>query len=346
MSQDKKPNRNRNRNRRNRRPASVEAIANEKAVAEPITKKSIAKIPPPLDDILPPIVPIEQVDAPEVNRVEVIGVRFREGGRMYYFDACGVSYREGDSAIVDTSRGVEYGPVVMGNKFVPERDIVQPLRVAIRPASRADEMQYKKNIAKAGQAFGVAEEKILQHKLDMKLVDVEYTFDGTKLLFYFTSEGRVDFRDLVKELASVFRCRIELRQMGIRDEAKMFGGIGVCGRAYCCNTFMPDFNQVSIRMAKDQGISLNANKISGACGKLMCCLKFEHDTYLEEIALSPKLDSYVTTPEGEGVVTEVRPLVGMVKVRLKKDPDAQPKLFSRDVVRMIPRKPEKTGKLD
>jgi len=338
MSQDKKPNRNRNRNRRNRRPASVETVAEKIVAAE-----SVAEIPPPLNEILSPLAPI---DIPEVNKVEVVGVRFREGGRMYYFDACGAQYNEGENAIVDTSRGVEYGFVVMGNKFVPEKDIIQPLRKAFRRSTRADDIQFEKNNVKCKQAFKLAEDKIIHHKLDMKLVDVEYTFDGTKLLFYFTSEGRVDFRDLVKELAAIFRCRIELRQMGIRDEAKMLGGIGVCGRAYCCNTFMPDFNQVSIRMAKDQGISLNANKISGACGKLMCCLKFEHDTYLEEIALSPKLDSYVTTPEGEGVVTEVRPLVGMVKVRLKKDPDAAPKLFSRDVVRSVPRKTEKTGKLD
>jgi cell fate regulator YaaT (PSP1 superfamily) len=269
---------------------------------------------------------------PVAETIDIVGVRFRAGGKAYYFDPCGVQYFDGDNAIVETSRGLEYGEVVIVNKQVKNTDVVQPLRRALRRATPADDRHFAQNQQKRVEAMEVCAKKIEAHGLDMKLIDVEYTFDNSKLLFYFTSDGRVDFRELVKELASHFRCRIELRQMGIRDEAKMLGGLGICGRAYCCSTFLSDFTQVSIRMAKDQSISLNSAKISGACGKLMCCLKFEHDTYAEALRNMPKMESVVQTPDGEGTVVEVRPLVGMVKVKLHKE-DGPPQLYDTNAVK-------------
>ena len=270
------------------------------------------------------------------EQVAVIGVRFRSGGKAYYFDPDNVQYSEGEHAIVETARGLEYGQVAIANKLVKGSDVIQPLRRALRRTTAADDRHHASNQSKRVEALAECAKKIELHKLDMKLVDVEYTFDNTKLLFYFTSEGRVDFRELVKDLASHFRCRIELRQMGIRDEAKMLGGLGICGRAYCCSTFLSDFNQVSIRMAKDQGMSLNSNKISGACGKLMCCLKYEHDTYVEALRQMPRIDSVVLTPDGEGIVLEVRPLIGVVKVRLYKE-DGPPKLYDAEELKPIAR---------
>ena len=261
---------------------------------------------------------------------EVIGVRFRSSGKVYYFDPKGVTYPEGCHAVVETARGLEYGAVTQTNHVVSGREIVLPLRCALRVATAEDDAHNKENLEKAEEAFLIGNKKIVEHGLDMKLIDTEYTFDNSKLLFYFTSDGRVDFRELVKDLASVFRCRIELRQMGIRDEAKVLGGLGTCGRPFCCHAFLPDFVQVSIKMAKEQNLSLNSAKISGACGRLMCCLRYEYDTYLEEGRLTPKVDSLVNTPDGIGVVVEAKPLLGLVKVRPLEDSAVQPKVYARE----------------
>lgn len=283
------------------------------------------------DDMTAPD-PQSQESLPETEPetfYEVVGVRFKQNGKVYYFDPSGMSFRRDGHVIVDTSRGIEYGFVSMANRDVPACEVVLPLRKAIRAATPDDEQRYEANLEKETEAYNLCLSKIEEHRLDMKLVDVEYTFDNSKLLFYFTAEGRVDFRELVKDLASVFRTRIELRQIGIRDEAKLMGGLGVCGRPFCCASFLPDFVQVSIKMAKEQNLSLNSAKISGACGRLMCCLRYEYDTYSEEIAKTPKVDSVVDTPDGEGVVVETSPLAGLCKVSLAKNP-ASIQLYHRD----------------
>ena len=273
--------------------------------------------------------------AEEVPMTEVIGVRFRTGGKIYYFDNCNREYPVGCHAIVDTARGMEYGEVAMSNRMVPTSELVLPLREALRIATPEDDRHHAENKEKEAEAAEIWVKKVAGHGLEMKLIDVECTFDNSKLLFYFTAEGRVDFRDLVKDLASVFRCRIELRQMGIRDEAKILGGLGVCGRPFCCHSFLPDFVQVSIKMAKEQNLSLNSTKISGACGRLMCCLRYEYDTYLEEAKLTPRVDSLVRTPDGVGTVVESKPLLGLVKVQLANTPDAAPTVYSRELLKTL-----------
>ncbi len=252
----------------------------------------------------------------------VTGIRFRPGGKIYYFDPAELTCTENAHVIVETARGLEFGIVALSNRQVSGRDVVLPLRRVVRFATEADERHHESNLEKETEAYNLCLSRIEAHRLDMKLVDVEYAFDNSKLLFYFTSEGRVDFRELVKDLASVFRTRIELRQIGIRDEAKLMGGLGVCGRPFCCKSFLPDFVQVSIKMAKEQNLSLNSAKISGACGRLMCCLRYEYETYVEEAAITPKVDAIVDTPDGEGIVTESTPLKGIVKVVLNKEPNA------------------------
>ena len=212
---------------------------------------------------------------------EIIGVRFRKGGKIYYFGPKGYDIHVGDHVIVETARGVEYGYVVMGPKVVEDSDVVQPLKDVLRPADQEDEEKEQENREKEKKAFQICAKKILEHQLDMRLIDVEYTFDNSKVIFFFTADGRVDFRELVKDLATIFRTRIELRQIGVRDEAKMLGGIGFCGRELCCHTFLGDFAPVSIKMAKEQSLSLNPSKISGICGRLLCCLKYENDVYVE-----------------------------------------------------------------
>ncbi len=269
--------------------------------------------------------------------VEVIGVRFKQAGKVYYFAPGGIKVQQGDFVIVETARGPEYGEVHLPNRRVAEKDIVPPLRPLIRIATREDAEHNEQNHKREKEAFNICLEKIAKHELDMKLVDAQYTFDNSKLLFYFTSAGRVDFRELVKDLASVFRTRIELRQIGIRDEAKLLGGIGACGRPLCCSTFLSDFVQVSIKMAKEQNLSLNSNKISGCCGRLMCCLRYEYDTYVDEIRQTPPVDSVVRTADGDGVVTEINPLSGMIKVRLSDKQDNPPKTFNRADVRVLSR---------
>ncbi len=266
---------------------------------------------------------------------EVIGIRFKKIGKMYYFDPNGHTAKIGDAAVVETARGIEFGQVCLGNRMVPTDNIVQPLRPVVRIANEEDRAHYAENSQKEAEAFRVCIQKITEHGLDMKLVDAQYTFDNSKLIFYFTSSGRVDFRDLVKDLASVFRIRIELRQIGIRDEAKLMGGLGACGRPLCCASFLSDFVQVSIKMAKEQSLSLNSNKISGACGRLMCCLRYEYDTYQEEISRTPPVDSVVDTPDGRGTVIEISPLAGNVKVKINDGKDIQIKTFKRDLLKIV-----------
>ena len=236
--------------------------------------------------------------------------------------------------IVETARGLEFGKVVIPNRVVGEDKVILPLRPVIREATAEDVKIYEENQRKEKDAAKICLEKIAEHKLEMKLVDVEYTFDNSKLLFYFTADGRVDFRELVKSLASVFRTRIELRQIGIRDETKLIGGLGVCGRPFCCKKFLDDFCQVSIKMAKEQNLSLNSQKISGACGRLMCCLRYEYELYEEELAKLPKLDALVETPDGRGVVCELSPLCGLVKVRFPGDHYIV-RTYAKDSVKII-----------
>ena len=270
--------------------------------------------------------------------VEVVGIRFKSTGKIYYFDPSGKQVKRGEHAIVETARGQEYGEIAMGNTMVKESDTVPPLRPMLRIATDADKAHHEENKARQDEAFKLCNEKIIAHGLDMKLIDAQYTFDNSKLLFYFTSAGRVDFRDLVKDLASLFRTRIELRQIGIRDEAKLMGGMGMCGRPLCCTLFLSDFGQVSIKMAKEQNLSLNSAKISGICGRLMCCLRYEHETYEYEIKRTPPVDSIVRTVDGNGVVTEISPLAGNIKVRLLDSPDTPPKVYKRDDVTMLKKK--------
>ncbi len=266
---------------------------------------------------------------------EIIGVRFKNIGKVYYFDPSGLKSKPGESVIVETARGVECGEVAIANKEVDDSQIVPPLKKIIRKATEDDFENIKQNKEKEKEAFKICEEKIAKHGLEMKLVSAEYTFDRNKILFYFTADGRVDFRELVKDLASVFRTRIELRQIGVRDESKMLGGLGACGRPFCCATFLGDFHPVSIKMAKEQGLSLNPTKISGNCGRLMCCLKYEQDAYEDLLKHTPKNGAVVKTGEGKGVVVDVNLLTGMLKVRLDSNPDAAPKAFHRDSVKVI-----------
>ena len=252
---------------------------------------------------------------------EIIGVRFKTVGKVYYFAANGIQANAGDQVIVETARGVECGEVAFANREIPEEQITAPLKEVIRLATPEDLAVVAKNKKKEEDAFRICEEKIRFRKLDMKLVEVECTFDNSKLLFYFTAENRVDFRELVKDLASVFRTRIELRQIGVRDEAKLLGGLGICGREFCCKGYLGDFQPVSIKMAKTQNLSLNPTKISGTCGRLMCCLKYEQDAYEDLIRTSPKAESFVDTPDGRGTVTDVNLLRQSVHVRLEKQPD-------------------------
>ena len=251
--------------------------------------------------------------------IRIVGVRFKKAGKIYYFSPESFEIQKNDFVIVETARGVEYGQVVVGIREIEESELVSPLKPVLRIATEDDAEVNRKNKEDAKEAFEVCLEKIDMHKLEMKLIDVEYTFDNNKIIFYFTADGRVDFRDLVKDLAAVFRTRIELRQIGVRDEAKMVGGLGPCGRYMCCSSFLGDFVPVSIRMAKDQGLSLNPTKISGICGRLMCCLKYEHPVYEDAIAKMPTKGSYVITELGKGKIEYVNPLTEKMKVRVIQD---------------------------
>ena len=266
---------------------------------------------------------------------ELIGVRFRNVGKIYYFDPDGAKLRQGDRVIVETSRGVECGEVAMVNRSVSEEELPQPLKKLIRVATREDLARLAENAAKEKNAYQICARKIEAHKLEMKLVGVEYTFDNSKILFYFTADGRIDFRELVKDLASVFRTRIELRQIGVRDEAKMLGGLGICGRPFCCSSFLGGFQPVSIKMAKEQGLSLNPVKISGTCGRLMCCLKYEQEAYSDLLRSTPPVGSLVSTPEGRGVVNEVELLTGVLHVRLDGSAEGSTKQFRVRQVKVL-----------
>ena len=265
----------------------------------------------------------------------VVGVRFKEVGKVYYFDPNNIDAQAGTKVIVETARGVECGEVVSSAHTVSDEEIVTPLKQIIRIATKNDLTTVEENRQREKNAFEICEQKIEAHKLEMKLVDVEITFDRSKMLFYFTADGRVDFRELVKDLASVFKTRIELRQIGVRDESKMVGGLGICGRPFCCSSFLGDFQPVSIKMAKEQGLSLSPVKISGTCGRLMCCLKYEQPAYDHLLKVTPKHGAIVTTPEGKGTVVDVNLLTGMLKVRLDKRPDAAPLVIHRKEVKTI-----------
>ena len=258
----------------------------------------------------------EQIKTAPQTDVEVVDIQFRSGQKIYFFDPDGQRFADGDHIIIDTARGEEFGICVGGNHKIPPKNVVAPLRKVLRRATPQDEKTIQENRAKEKRAFEVCQQKIAEHGLDMQLVNAEVAFDGSKILFYFTADERVDFRELVKNLASVFRTRIELRQIGVRDKARMVGGLGICGRPFCCASFLDDFQPVSIKMAKLQGLSLNPTKISGVCGRLMCCLKFENDYYAEMYKKMPKVGSRAKTPDGEGVVESNDILKQQVKVKI------------------------------
>ena len=257
----------------------------------------------------------------EMTTVEVVDIQFRPGQKVYFFAPGQLRLQTGDHVIIDTARGPEYGIVAGGNHCIPEKDVVSPLRSVLRRATAQDEKTIEENREKEKKAYNVCLQKIEEQALDMQLVSAEVAFDGSKILFFFTADERVDFRELVKNLASVFRTRIELRQIGVRDKAKMVGGLGICGRPFCCASFLDDFQPVSIKMAKTQNLSLNPTKISGTCGRLMCCLKYEQDAYEDLIRSAPKAESFVDTPDGRGTVVEVDLLRQRVKVRMEDEPE-------------------------
>lgn len=266
---------------------------------------------------------------------DIIGVRFRDGNKSYYVASNGDAFKMGDFAICESEHGLEYGKVVMNNKKITDKSILKGLKKIVRKAGKDDLKKIKDNQEKEKKAVKICLEKIDKNKLDMKLIDAEYTFDNSKLIFYFTANGRVDFRELVKDLASVFRTRIELRQIGVRDEAKRLGGLGICGKPLCCSSFLGEFQPVSIKMAKEQGLSLNPTKISGTCGRLMCCLKYESEAYEDLLSKTPKVGALVDTPNGNGVVVDNNLLTGSLTVKISKNPDAAPIVFNVKEVKLI-----------
>lgn len=267
---------------------------------------------------------------------EVIGIRFKGVGKVYYFDPNGQTFKKGQKVIVETAQGVECGETVMENKDVTDEEIVKPLKKVMRAATEQDFETVEENKRKEKEAFDICNEKIVKHALDMKLVEVEYTFDRSKILFYYTADKRVDFRALVKDLAATFKTRIEMRQIGVRDESKLIGGLGICGRPFCCSSFLGDFHPVSIKMAKEQNLSLNPVKISGCCGRLMCCLKYEQEAYEHMLKVTPKNGAVVSTPEGKGTVVDSNLLTGILHVHLDNAPEAAaPRKFGRKEVKVI-----------
>lgn len=265
----------------------------------------------------------------------IIGVKFKGAGKVYYFDPDEAILNAGDYVVVETSRGIECGTVTFGNREINDDGLNRPLKKIIRPATAEDIAHLEDNRKKEEKAYGICLKKIIEHNLKMKLVTVEYTFDNNKILFYFTADGRVDFRELVKDLAGIFRTRIELRQIGVRDESKMLGGLGICGREFCCKGFLSDFQPVSIKMAKEQGMSLNPVKISGTCGRLMCCLKYEQEAYSDLLKKTPKIGAYVSTPDGKGTVVDQNLIKGILNVQLQKNPDSPPKSYKVNEVKLI-----------
>ena len=276
-------------------------------------------------------------DFPEL--VEIVGVRFHEAGKVYYFAPCGIKCSVGDNVIVKTAKGFEMGTIVVPNKEIKSSGLILPLRSVERLATKDDISRYNHNLELQKEAFKICQQMIKDHGLEMKLIDARYTFDNSQLLFNFTADKRIDFRELVKDLAACFRTRIELRQIGIRDQAKSMGGLGVCGRPFCCSTFLSDFAQVSIKMAKEQNLSLNSSKISGTCGRLMCCLRYEHEVYEEELKKMPHPDSKVKTRDGIGYVTEISPLTHLVKVKFTdKSETITVRAYDRDEVTVLEKK--------
>lgn len=265
----------------------------------------------------------------------IIGVKFKGAGKVYYFDPDEAILNAGDYVVVETSRGIECGTVTFGNREINDDGLNRPLKKIIRPATAEDIAHLEDNRKKEEKAYGICLKTIIEHNLKMKLVTVEYTFDNNKILFYFTADGRVDFRELVKDLAGIFRTRIELRQIGVRDESKMLGGLGICGREFCCKGFLSDFQPVSIKMAKEQGMSLNPVKISGTCGRLMCCLKYEQEAYSDLLKKTPKIGAYVSTPDGKGTVVDQNLIKGILNVQLQKNPDSPPKSYKVNEVKLI-----------
>ena len=289
--------------------------------------------------------------------VKIVGIKFKDAGKLYYFSPGGHKVDVGDNVIVETARGLEFGKVTLAETEVKESEIVAPLKSIIRIANEKDKKKHKENLAKKEDAMRLCQEKVDAHGLEMKLIDVEYTFDNSKVVFYFTADGRVDFRELVKDLAAVFRMRIELRQIGVRDEAKMLGGVGNCGRGLCCNTWLSDFEPVSIKMAKVQNLSLNPSKISGICGRLMCCLKFENEVYTHLKKGMPSVGERVKTPDGMAVVTDVNILENIIKTRLvvedgSKEKDTEEKLstelynYSKEEIKRVNKKNNNKKKED
>lgn len=269
---------------------------------------------------------------------EIVGVRFKKIGKIYFFSPQNIIFKKGQNVIVETARGIELGEVAIENREISEDKIVAPLKNIIRLATAEDEKKFAENEQKAQEAYDTCIKMIAEHELDMKLIDVEYTFDNSKLLFYFTADGRIDFRDLVKDLASVYKTRIELRQIGVRDEVKMLGGLGMCGRELCCCKHLTDLNPVSIKMAKEQGLSLNPTKISGVCGRLMCCLKHEQEVYEEKLSRLPNVGALVKTPDGTGTVEEVETLKEIVKVKIENEGNAQKKEYKLNDIEILKNK--------
>jgi PSP1 len=266
---------------------------------------------------------------------EVVGIKFKKPGKIYFFDPAGLKLNLQDMVIADTANGEEFAKIAMANKLMPDEKIIEPLRKVIRLANKKDIKQNEENKAKEREAFNIAIEKIKKHKLPMKLIDVEYKFDRTKILFYFTADGRIDFRELVKDLAAIFKTRIELRQIGVRDEVRRMGGNGICGRELCCCSFLNNFDAVSIKMAKEQNMSLNPSKISGLCGRLMCCLKYEQEAYEDKLQRLPKVGSIVGTLDGEGVVDNVEILKENVRVKFEDDDGYHYKKYKAEEVKVI-----------
>ena len=264
--------------------------------------------------------------------IYIVGVRFKNAGKIYYFDPVDFEIEEDMDVVVETARGLEYGTIVVGKKEIDEESLVSPLKPIIRIATEEDTKIYKENKEKAKETFELCLEKIKEHNLTMYLIDCEYTFDRNKLIFYFTAEGRIDFRELVKDLAAIFKTRIELRQIGVRDEAKSIGGLGPCGRSLCCSSWLGDFQPVSIKMAKDQSLSLNPTKISGICGRLFCCLKYEHDVYVEAIEKVPPVGAIVKVDSNKGKVIETNPLLEQVKVEFN---DKTIRICMKDEIKVL-----------
>ena len=275
---------------------------------------------------------------------EVVGIKFKKPGKIYFFDPAGLKLNLQDTVIADTANGEEFAKIAMANKLMPDEKIIEPLRKVLRVATKKDIRQNEENKQKEKEAFKIALDKIAKHKLPMKLIDVEYTFDRNKLIFYFTAEGRIDFRELVKDLAAIFKTRIELRQIGVRDEVRRMGGNGVCGRELCCCSFLNNFDAVSIKMAKEQNMSLNPSKISGVCGRLMCCLKYEQEAYEEKLGRLPKVGSIVETVDGEGTVDSVEILKENVRVKFEDDDGYHYKRYKAEDVKLI--KASETEEID